>query len=133
MAETKTFYIQKLVRDKMQSQLEAENASCVSKTLSDSEYSLELKKKVVEEAREVSSATTRENLIEEVADVFEVLEALIKLENISKEEITAYRIKKNDGWGKFEKRLWIETITAPINSEECEYLSRQPDKYKEKK
>jgi len=62
----------KLVRDKIPLIIEASGRIAITRTLSDEEFLLELKKKLVEETQEFIESGT----LEELADVVEVVMAL---------------------------------------------------------
>lgn len=76
--------------------------------LNDQEYRRELYKKLKEECEEVVSSTTKDEVIEELADVYEVMQAILSLEgkNMSDVEETAYqkRMKR----GGFQKKIYLE-------------------------
>lgn len=62
-----------------------------------------LRQKLTEEAHEIVGATDRESLIEELADVQEVIIALAKHHKISVTDIEARRQKKLSDKGGFER------------------------------
>lgn len=62
----------KLVRDNIPDIIEKDNEIPVTRILSIDEYRVELYKKLKEECNELISAKGRENILYEVADVFEV-------------------------------------------------------------
>ena len=78
--------MEKLVRDRIVEFVFKERGdTLVTRIASEDEVFLLLKNKLVEEANEVLNATSNENLIEELADVLEVLKALIVKQNIVEE------------------------------------------------
>jgi predicted house-cleaning noncanonical NTP pyrophosphatase (MazG superfamily) len=64
-----------------------------------------LRKKVVEEAGEVLLAQTHQETAEEIGDLYEVLDALIKELHIDPATIAEIRQKKNKTRGGFAKGL----------------------------
>lgn len=75
--------MKKLVRDKI-----PEFATYVSyRQLEPDEIEDALKNKIVEEANEVKAAPNDQNLLEELADVYTVLEAFLDFKHISKEDL----------------------------------------------
>lgn len=74
--------------------------------LNETEYYLELKKKLVEEVDEFLAATN----IEELADIVEVIYALVKAIGHDVRKLDEVRRKKNSERGSFEQRLFIESI-----------------------
>lgn len=71
----------------------------------DSEYDKALRRKVREEAAELDDATYRHNLIEEIADIFEVLEALMGLHGIESLTVLEAQMAKRNKLGGFERRI----------------------------
>lgn len=64
---------------------------------------------MVEEAREVAAASEAE-LVKEIGDVFEVLDALIAAYGLRVEEIRDVQARRRAARGGFEKRLelmWV--------------------------
>lgn len=74
--------------------------------LSDVEYAEQLKKKLVEEVEEYLQS---EN-VEELADIYEVLDAIIKFKAFDLDEIRRFKENKRDQRGGFEKRLLMEKV-----------------------
>ena len=70
----------KLVRDRIPEIIEGNGEIAVTRMLDDTEYKLELEKKLLEECNEVLSAVSHDERIEELADVLEVLCAIGALE-----------------------------------------------------
>lgn len=72
-----------------------------------------LKDKLLEEAQEVFDAYGKEDkthLKEEIADVVEVIDAILYHNNITLEEVLAIRDAKKEKRGGFEKGLYLESI-----------------------
>ncbi len=109
----------KLVRDKMVDIYEHDiqnkiSASDYSVRYMSPEETLErLKDKLLEEAQEVFEAYGNEDktaLKEEMADVIEVIDAMLYHNKISLEEVLAIRDKKREKRGGFEKGVFLESI-----------------------
>lgn len=109
----------KLVRDKMIDiyKHDVENkisASGYSVRYMEKEETLEqLKEKLIEEAREVFDAYGKEDkthLKEEIADVIEVIDAILYHNDIKLEEVLALRDAKKEKKGGFETGLFLESI-----------------------
>ena len=75
------------------------------RALDETEYFIELKKKLVEE---VDEFPTEPNL-EELADIVEVIYALTKAIGHDIKKLDEVRRKKNSERGSFEPRLFIES------------------------
>lgn len=72
---------------------------------SDEEYLKYLLKKVVEEARELEYSVKEGNTKEELADVLELVKAIMELKGYSAEEIEHLREEKATKNGGFKKRI----------------------------
>ena len=71
----------KLVRDNIPEIIKSKNETPFIRILSDNEYKRELFRKLTEECNEVISTSKKDELLEELADVLEVVRALAKTEN----------------------------------------------------
>ncbi len=71
----------------------------------DEEYLAYLLKKVEEEADELTNAESKEHIVEEMADVLEVMDAILKFNDIDIEIVKKVQIEKVEKRGGFEKRL----------------------------
>ena len=70
MSTTKrVFKIGKLIRDKLTALLQAKNIGVYTRIIEEAEYIERLKEKLLEEAQEVMSATSKADLQEELADL----------------------------------------------------------------
>lgn len=121
----------KLWRDKLISWMEGHGSIIHTIDLNDEEYDRELKKKLVEEAQEVLLATSRKFLIEELADVFEVIDALQLLHSISLEDIVAVQKTKREQKGGFLSRKFIVKAEHRVGSIGEQYCLADPHKYPE--
>jgi len=98
----------KLVRDNIPSIIENNGEVAITRTLTDEEYRIELYKELTEECEEVLSSKTKEETIEELADVLEVIKAIAELDNSCLEDVTEAANKKRLKRGGFEKRIYLE-------------------------
>lgn len=94
----------KLVRDKIPQIMKKNGADPVIKILDDEEYLDELNKKLLEELNEYLESSN----IEELADLEEVLLAILKYKNISPEEFTELRLSKVNKRGAFNNKIYLE-------------------------
>lgn len=99
----------KLVRDKIPEMLDKNGGETETKILNEEEYIKCLYEKLGEECEEVIEANSRESLIEELADLYEVTLNLIKVKNISLEEIESTRIKKREKRGGFDSKVFLKS------------------------
>jgi predicted house-cleaning noncanonical NTP pyrophosphatase (MazG superfamily) len=98
----------KLVRDLIPEQITKNGEYAAMRELSLEEYKAALLSKLVEEVTEVTHADTRALLIEELADVKEVLYALYDAHAISEEDVKKVAQAKRAKKGGFSKRLFLE-------------------------
>src|SRR5579885_751284 len=127
----RTFYKNKLARDKIIEHMESMGAQVCWRYLNDQEYTVALTHKLLEEAQEVKTASLRAELIEELADIYEVIEALKRLHKISEEEIVSAQTKKFDERGGFFERKYLETVAYPEGSYWERYCLANPEKFPE--
>lgn len=102
----------KLVRDRIPELIQKSGYQCDITTLSETEYRQALRDKILEEAQEVVQASDGE-LVHELADLLEVVEALMESYGIENERILLERDHKRAEKGGFEhkiKLLWTEAI-----------------------
>ena len=101
---TKTY--NKLVRDRIPEIIEASGECCKTRILSDEAYLKMLDAKLDEELAEYHKDQT----IEELADLLEVIRAATTARGYTLEELEAVRAEKAEKRGGFEKKiLLIET------------------------
>ena len=96
----------KLVRDKIPQKKKKKGIAYKATTLNYEEYRIELNKKLKEEADEYLA----DNSIEELADLQEVIYAILDERNISKEDFEKIRLEKVERRGAFKDRVFLETL-----------------------
>lgn len=100
----------KLVRDNIPQIIVKDGKNFKIRILSDQEYLQALKTKLVEEAEELSKAKTDKDVINELADIYEVLEYIIRRTNVDYREIQSHRVKKNMERGAFDDKIYLEYV-----------------------
>jgi len=96
----------KLIRDKIPEVMDANGVTYEVRELTDEEYIQKLNEKLQEELDEYLSAKP-EDQVEELADLVELVYAILTQKGTSIEEFEAVRLKKQDNRGGFEKRLLL--------------------------
>ena len=124
------FLSEKLVRDKTVERYTEQGGSLTYRILeNDAEYERELNKKLLEEAKEVIAAKNRLELIAELADTQEVLNAIAKHHKIDLQEIEAVRLEKSASRGSFDNRIYSAIGMVQENSPLAKYILESPEKY----
>lgn len=101
----------KLVRDRIPKRIKANGEIPVThKATSDTEYVNALRDKLLEEAKELVEARTKTAFIEEIADVYEVLEAFMEQAGINPRNVQRIKETKQVTHGKFSKGIILDRI-----------------------
>ncbi len=96
----------KLVRDKIPQLIEESGRKQTSRILNEDEYFNALIDKVVEEIEEFRSS----GIEEEIADVYEALDCLVKLKGYEPMHIDYIRLIKREARGSFIDRILLEEV-----------------------
>tara|TARA_R110002110_G_scaffold390102_1_gene602934 strand:+ start:1022 stop:1417 length:396 start_codon:yes stop_codon:yes gene_type:complete len=128
----RTFKFDKIIRDKLpQKMIDIGIKVNKKENLSQKEIIQYLKAKVVEEAQEVFDAQTQPELIEEIADLTEALQELLRSSSIETSQIEGARIAKKEAKGGFSNAIVVNTVDIDAEHEFAEYYSLHPKKYPE--
>lgn len=98
----------KLVRDGIPEIIRQSGRNPCVTTLGGQAYRNALHDKLLEEAAELRKAQRRDEVVDELADVLEVLTALAATYDVTLDAITAAARSKRTERGGFEMRLWME-------------------------
>lgn len=126
-----TFQYKKLVRDNIRKFHEDKGHYVTGTTLSGANLRQALCDKLHEEADEVNGALSRDELIEEIADVRQILDDLSVIEAITEADLQQVKTKKLERKGGFQSGSYIETVAMPEDDEWVEYCRKNPEKYPE--
>lgn len=96
----------KLVRDKIPEIIGSAGKTCKVETLSDEEYLKMVDAKLEEELAEYH----RDQNIEELADLMEVIYAAAEARGYSAEELEAVRVSKVENRGAFKKKILLKEV-----------------------
>ena len=121
----------KLWRDKLVELMNQNQSKIHYKELNNQEFIEQLQIKLLEEAQEVCDANTKENLIEELADMLEVISAFCTVQNITFQDIINIKNKKYNERGGFEGRKFVTIAEHPVGSFGEKYCLNDPEKYPE--
>ncbi len=95
----------KLVRDNIPDVIISRGGTCSTHVVTGVELQVALERKLEEEVAELLSG---ENKKEELADIFEVLDALLLVYGIDEAEVKILQAIKREGRGGFEKGIILE-------------------------
>lgn len=99
-------YYRKLVRDKIPEIIESKGQSCQTRVLGDEEYLKELRTKLEEEVQEYLESGD----LEEIADILEVLDALVVAQGSSLSEVREMQERKKEERGGFDEKVFLESV-----------------------
>ena len=102
----KKVFHRKLIRDKIPQVIEANGGKYEVRTMGKREFEKELKRKLVEEASELQE-TKKEDLVNEMADVLELLKSIAEFYKIDFKLLEEKQIQKRKERGGFRKRLFL--------------------------
>ena len=105
--EEKIKVYNKLVRDKIPEIIAADNGkTCKTRIMDDKEYLETLNKKMQEELNEYLESGD----VEELADLEEVLRAILDVKKVSYNEFEKIRNSKVEKRGAFKKKIFLESV-----------------------
>lgn len=96
----------KLVRDRIPEIIEATGRTCVAVTLPDDAYIRALDAKLNEELAEYQQSQS----LEELADLLEVMGAVVKARGYTWDDLTRVRKEKRVVRGAFDKRIFLKEV-----------------------
>lgn len=102
----KTITYNKLIRDRIPEIIEADGRKAICETLGDQDYLNFLKEKLIEEVTEFNDSES----LEELADIGEVMHAILDYKGISLEQFQKARQEKLEKRGGFKKRLFLKEV-----------------------
>ncbi len=97
----------KLVRDKIPEIIESDSKTCVIETLNDQDYLTYLNSKLLEELNEYLESGD----IEELADLEEVLRAVLDAKEVDYTTFERIRLNKVEKRGAFKKKILLKEVS----------------------
>ena len=93
----------KAIRDKIPEIIKESGKNCNVKKLDNSEFLIQLEKKLAEELAEYQESKN----VEELADILEVIYRISELKGVVSDELDKIRQKKAEQRGKFDDNLFL--------------------------
>ncbi len=103
----KKVYYNKLVRDRIPQKIKKSGALAEFKKLTSKQFEIELLKKVGEESSGLLDIKSKEELVNELADVIAVVDEIKKFKKITNKELKAAMKYNFERKGGFKKRLFL--------------------------
>ena len=97
----------KLIRDKIPEIIEQSGKKCIVEVMDNDTYIEYLEQKLNEELAEYQ----QDKSIEELADLLEVIYAVVAARGYSVEELERIRLEKAEKRGAFEKKLLLKSVS----------------------
>ncbi len=101
----------KLVRDHIPAIIQEHGDACGVESMDDEAYRQALREKLIEEAQEVAESHGTVELVKELADLYEVVDALFVAYNLSPQQVLATQAQRRAERGGFQQQLrllWTE-------------------------
>ena len=98
------YYHKKLIRDNIPEFIESTGGEYETRVMDGLEFEKELKKKLVEEAMELNKAP-KEELLNELSDVLELIKSIAAHYKIPYKDVVNYQIDKRKKRGAFHKKI----------------------------
>lgn len=125
----KRFRAEKLIRDGIPSILSSKGITLHHRVMDDKEFIARLKEKLAEEAEEVETCESQDELAEELADVLEVIHSLANASSITLEQIEELRKRKRAQKGGFDRQILSSFVEVDENSPSHAYYASKPHRY----
>lgn len=125
------FYQNKLWREKLIKLKEEKGAIVHIIPLAHSEFGEELGMKLIEEANEFYGAETHKEMVDQIVDLLEAVDALMIFHGISQEEVMKLKVKKLEEFGSYTEHKLVDYVEYPVGSEDEKYCLKHPDRYPE--
>ena len=128
-AQLYRFKLAKLIRDHIPQRMEREDVVLSYRTLEAAAYRAALQAKFEEEVREVDQAEQAPEILEELADVCELIHAYARAHGLSMDQVEERRQTKRALMGGFERQLYGEYVQLTAQNPKLGYYKNRPDHY----
>lgn len=128
MSETRTFQLDKLVRDDIVELTEEAGGSAEYHVVEGEDLIRALIDKLIEEAKELKSSGVTAG---ELSDMQEVIDQIRENSDISRAELDEAQKAKRERSGGFEKGHFVHTVTLPADSFWANYYAADPIRFPE--
>jgi len=123
------FKVNKLIRDKLPSHMLSKRINPKTYILNDEQLKKYLNEKLIEEAKEVISASEATALTEELADLLEVMKTIAKIHEIKWDSIQNMALNKLDHYGGFNEGVFCDAVEIQQDNPALNYYTKSPLKY----
>lgn len=124
------FKFNKLVRDSIVESIIKSGGKVKYKVLGKDELKTELVNKIIEEAKEISTASA-DDIASEIADVQQAIDDLSRICGLTPTNIKSAQDSKLKKAGAFKMGHFVEYVEVDENNEWIEYYRNNPDRYPE--
>jgi len=128
MTKSRTFKLNKLVRDKIVRHHLNMAGQVEHTTLAGNKLNQALIQKLIEEAEELKSSAVS---AAELADLQEILDQLAKNLKLTPAELKKLQSKKIAENGGFAKGHFVDTVTLPADNKWAQYYAADPQRFPE--
>lgn len=126
------FVFKKLIRDNILEEHLKVGHDIQYRLLTGNELKEALRVKLHEEADEIPIRDEADReIIEEIADVQQIIDDLKSLYGLDGSTVTEAQKKKHDKKGGFKRGVYVDTVDVPEGDEWIPYYRRSPEKYPE--
>ncbi|WP_309643100.1 nucleoside triphosphate pyrophosphohydrolase [Phenylobacterium sp.] len=123
------FRVKKLIRDKLPQIMRDQGLVVFDRRLDDAAFVAALKDKLVEEALEAQASVEARDLVDELADLSEVMLALAAAAGLTPEDIESRRLAKRAERGGFDERVYNAAVEAETGLPAADYYLVRPIQY----
>lgn len=110
-----TVFPHKLVRDRIPEIINNAGKTCKIEYLDREQYQQALREKLIEEAQEAAQANA-DDLLSELADLSNVIEALLKTYQISPDALKQVQSQRQEDRGGFDQQIRLLTVSTDSES-----------------